>query len=131
MLTMTYPARITPTEDHYHIVVPQFNIIQDSKTPDGAIQKAKEQICIHLASCVDTGGEIPAAEPIGEAENGSSTAMISIDMAAYMRDNGKKKVRKNVYIPAWLETVAEKQGVNFSRTLQAALLTSLGYNSAE
>ena len=112
-------------------MVPQFNIIQDSKTPDGAIQKAKEQICIHLASCVDTVGEIPAAEPIGEAENGSSTAMISIDMAAYMRDNGKKKVRKNVYIPAWLETVAEKQGVNFSRTLQAALLTSLGYNSAE
>ena len=32
-------------------------------------------------------------------------------------------VRKNVTIPAWLDTFAEKQSINFSRVLQEALLT--------
>lgn len=41
---------------------------------------------------------------------------------------GKKAVRKNLTIPAWLNTSAEAQGVNFSQVLQEALEARLTAN---
>ena len=35
---------------------------------------------------------------------------------------GEKTVRKNISIPAWLNTYGEKNNINFSRVLQEALL---------
>ena len=45
-------------------------------------------------------------------------------MDAYAEKYGSKAVRKNLTIPAWLNTFAEKQHVNFSQVLTDAL-TSL------
>ena len=38
----------------------------------------------------------------------------------------KKAVRKNISLPSWLNEKAEKEGINFSRVLQEALLDKLG-----
>ena len=42
-------------------------------------------------------------------------------MDAYAEKYGNKAVRKNLTIPAWLNTFAEKQHVNFSQVLTDAL----------
>ena len=42
-------------------------------------------------------------------------------MDAYAEKYGKKAVRKNLTIPAWLNTFAETQKVNFSQLLTEAL----------
>ena len=42
-------------------------------------------------------------------------------MDAYAERYGKKAVRKNLTIPAWLNTFAEKNSINFSQVLQEAL----------
>ena len=47
--------------------------------------------------------------------------MVVLDMDAYTEKYGKKAVRKNLTIPAWLNTFAEKQQVNFSQVLTDAL----------
>ncbi len=49
--------------------------------------------------------------------------MIVLDMDTYAEKYGEKAVRKNLTIPAWLNTFAEENHVNFSQVLQNALIT--------
>ena len=46
-----------------------------------------------------------------------------LDMDAYAEKYGEKAVRKNLTIPAWLNTFAEANNINFSKVLQDALLS--------
>lgn len=46
-----------------------------------------------------------------------------LDIEAYAEKYGEKSVRKNFTIPAWLNTFAEKNNINFSQVLQEALLS--------
>jgi len=50
--------------------------------------------------------------------------MLVLDMDAYAEKYGNKAVRKNLTIPAWLNTFAEARHINFSQILQESL-TSL------
>lgn len=52
--------------------------------------------------------------------------LILLDMDAYAEKYGQKAIRKNCTIPAWLNTMAERSGVNFSAVLQQALMERLG-----
>ena len=45
-----------------------------------------------------------------------------LDIDKYAEQYGDKAVRKNVTIPAWLNTFAEKKKINFSQVLQEAIL---------
>ena len=49
---------------------------------------------------------------------------VVLDMDSYAEKYGDKAVRKNLTIPAWLNTFAEQNHLNFSQVLQDAL-TSL------
>lgn len=60
-------------------------------------------------------------EEVQPKDNGQVN-MILLDMDQYAERYGEKAVRKNVTIPAWLNTFAEKQRINFSQVLQEALL---------
>jgi len=42
-------------------------------------------------------------------------------MDAYAEKYGEKAVRKNLTIPAWLNTFAESQNVNYSQVLKDSL----------
>lgn len=129
MLKTTYPALITPTELGFRIEVPQFDITVEAEAAADGIQMARNQICTALSSCVDTRGELPAAEPLAALAAGSTTTLIDVDMGNYMLQYSTKSVHKNVSIPAWLDTEAKKKRINLSRTLQNALLTCLGHKS--
>ena len=45
-----------------------------------------------------------------------------LDIDSYAEKYGEKAVRKNITIPAWLNTYGEKNNINFSKVLQDALL---------
>ena len=49
--------------------------------------------------------------------------MVALDMDSYAAKYGSKAVRKNVTIPAWLDTWAESAGINYSGALRDALET--------
>ena len=129
MLKTTYPALITPTERGFRIEVPQFDITVEAEAAADGIQMARNQICTMLLSCVDTRGELPAAEPLAALAAGYTTTLIDVDMGSYMLQYSTKSVHKNVSIPAWLDTEAKKKRINLSQTLQNALLTCLGHKS--
>lgn len=46
-----------------------------------------------------------------------------LDIDAYEEKYGEKAVRKNLSIPAWLNTFAEKNNINFSKLLQDTLFS--------
>ena len=49
--------------------------------------------------------------------------MLLLDIDAYEEKYGEKSVRKNLTIPAWLNTFAEKNNINFSKLLQETLFS--------
>ena len=55
--------------------------------------------------------------------------LILIDMDVYSKTHSSKAVKKTLTIPAWLNDIAENQNVNFSQTLQKALIHELGIES--
>ena len=51
---------------------------------------------------------------------------MDIDSSEYRRKIDTKKVRRNVALPSWLNYEAEHAGINVSRVLQEALMSTLG-----
>jgi len=43
----------------------------------------------------------------------------------YRKLHDKKAIKKTLSIPRWLDTIAEKENVNFSNVLQNALIKQL------
>ena len=74
---------------------------------------------------LEDGEQIPRASDYSEitVEDGCMLNMLLLDIDAYEEKYGEKAVRKNLTIPAWLNTFAEKNNINFSKLLQDALFS--------
>jgi hypothetical protein len=75
---------------------------------------------------LEDGNPVPAASTVESISlsDGEFVSLLVLDMDAYAEKYGDKAVRKNLTIPAWLNTYAEQKHVNFSQVLTDAL-TSL------
>ena len=77
-------------------------------------------------------GELEYGQPIPHAspqeaikpEPGSFVNLLALDIDEYAKKYGTKVVRKNVTIPAWLNTFAESQHINFSQALLSININS-------
>ena len=56
---------------------------------------------------------------------GAFVTMVSVDVTEYAREHFERSVRKTLTIPAWLNKAAQEKHINFSQTLQEALLAKL------
>ena len=72
---------------------------------------------------LEDGKPAPKASPLESItpEAGGLVNMLVLDMDAYAEKYGEKAVRKNLTIPAWLNTFAESNHINFSKVLQDSL----------
>jgi len=85
---------------------------------------AEEALGLYLASRLDAGLETKAPSPFGKLKSKEGiVCYISADPGKY-RKNGRS-IKKTLTIPEWLNTEAEKTGVNFSAVLQEALRLKL------
>ncbi len=55
----------------------------------------------------------------------TTVSMVAVDVEAYAKQHFDKAVRKNVTIPKWLNDTAIERGINFSQTLQEALMQKI------
>lgn len=139
MLSM-YPACFYKEDDGYSVIFPDLNYLAtQGDTLEDAMEMAVECLAAHLHSCKADSEAVPAPssltdidpvaiskevspdEPIGEA----FVNMVSVDVEAYAKAHFEKSVRKTLTIPAWLNTAALEQGINFSQTLQEALISKV------
>lgn len=72
---------------------------------------------------LEDGRPIPPASDVNavQPEQGGFVSMLVLEMDSYAEKFGNKAVRKNLTIPAWLNTFAESRHINFSQVLQDSL----------
>ena len=58
-------------------------------------------------------------------EKNQFVTFVGIDMNEYRRKHNNKSVKKTLTIPVWLNTISEKNNINFSQVLQEALKEKL------
>lgn len=125
-----YPAIFTPNElDGYCVEFPDIPgcVTQGTDIPD-ALAKAADALCLMLYDMEENSEAIPTpSEPASVAAPSSGfVSMVYCDTLEYRRLYENKAVKKTLTVPAWLNTAAERQGINFSATLQQALMHQLG-----
>lgn len=59
-------------------------------------------------------------------DKGEFINLVAVDTVEYRNLNDSRAIKKTLTIPNWLNTRAEKVGINFSQVLQTALKEKLG-----
>ena len=132
-MKLIYPACFYPDDDNknfFTVVFPDLKgAVTEGKTLLDAVEMASDCACGWILSSIENGESIPKPTSISqvkadEYENGFVN-LIVLDIDSYAEKYGEKAVRKNCTIPSWLNTLAERENINFSAVLQEALKQKL------
>ena len=133
-----YPACFFKDETGYSVVFPDLNWLATSGSTEAeAMNMAVDCLAGYLYSLRNDGEQAPVASAMGDVSldavakeldadtNGSFVNMVSVDVAEYAKEHFEKSVRKTLTIPSWLNVAAQEKKINFSQTLQEALLAKI------
>ena len=133
-----YPACFFKEENGYSVVFPDLNWLATSgRNETDAMNMAVECLAGYLFSLKNDGEQEPAASAMSDISlediakeldadtDGAFVNMVSVDVAEYARTHFEKSVRKTLTIPAWLNIAAQEKKINFSQTLQDALIAKI------
>ena len=127
-MKLIYPAVFYPFSDGSGGYVVEFpdlpGCVTEGKNLEDAFENATDAASGWVLDELEEGNAVRKASSYDSVEKreGGQVNMVLLDMDAYAEQYGEKAVRKNVTIPAWLNSYAEKQKINFSQVLQDALL---------
>jgi len=126
-MKLTYPACFyrDDTSDAYAVVVPDLpGCVSGGDSLADAILMATDAASGWILDELEDGKEIPDASRFEDVQpdTGGFVNMLVLDMSVYAEKYGDKAVRKNLTIPAWLNTFAESKHINFSQVLQESLI---------
>ncbi|MCD8344062.1 MAG: type II toxin-antitoxin system HicB family antitoxin [Oscillospiraceae bacterium] len=125
-MKLVYPALFSTWEEGsgYTVEFPDLpGCVTEGATLAEAIEMAEDAASGWVLGELEDGNPIPpASSPASvSAADGEFVSAVVLDMDAYAEKYGNKAVRKNLTIPAWLNTFAEKQHLSFSKVLTDAL----------
>jgi predicted RNase H-like HicB family nuclease len=122
-----YPAIFTPEAGAYSVIFPDLEIATSGETLVEAMDMAQDALCLQLYDLEEHKEAIPAASSITDLDcpTGSFASLIECDTMEYRRYYDNKAVKKTLSIPSWLNTMAEREDINFSAVLQKALKAEL------
>ena len=126
-MKLIYPAIFTPCveKDGYTVEVPDLpGCVTEGGSLADAIDMAIDAASGWILDELEDGNAYPAPHDYADvsAPEGSFVNLIVLDMDSYAEKYGNKAVRKNITIPAWLNTFGEKNNLNFSKVLTDALM---------
>ncbi|MDR3243091.1 MAG: type II toxin-antitoxin system HicB family antitoxin [Clostridiales Family XIII bacterium] len=125
-MKLTYPACFYKDEetDAYAVEVPDLpGCATGGDTLADAMLMGIDAASGWVLTELEEGRPAPVASAIDaiQPESGGFVSLLVLDMDTYAEKYGDKAVRKNLTIPAWLNTFAEANHVNFSQVLQNSL----------
>lgn len=124
-LLLTYPAIFTQEDDSYWVkFIDLEGCFSDGKTLAEAMENAKEAMGLYLEDLSEYPKCTTDFSNINLDKN-QIISFVSINMEEHKRKYETKSVKKTLSIPAWLNTMAENQDINFSQLLQSALMEKL------
>ncbi|MCD8122010.1 MAG: type II toxin-antitoxin system HicB family antitoxin [Clostridiales bacterium] len=127
-MKLVYPAVFTPCEElsGYTVEIPDLpGCVTEGRSLVEAIEMGEDAASGWILDEMEDGNAYPAPSDYKAiaCPAGSFVNLLVLDMDAYAEKYGSKSVRKNITIPAWLNTYGEKNNINFSKVLQDALVT--------
>ncbi len=126
-MKLIYPAIFTACEEKegYTVQVPDLpGCVTEGDDLANAIEMGVDAASGWILTELEDGRSYPPASKHGAivAPEGSFVNLLVLDIDAYAEKYGNKAVRKNITIPAWLNTYGEKNNINFSKLLTDALM---------
>lgn len=133
-----YPACFFKEESGYSVIFPDLNDLATcGNTLDEALTMAVDCLAGYLYWLQKDGEFAPAASPIDKinlteiaealevSTDEAFVNIVTVDVAEYAKTHFEKSVKKTLTIPAWLNSAALEQNINFSQVLQDALKAKL------
>ncbi len=123
-----YTAIITPDEDDscFFARVPDLpGCITTGKDFLDAIEQITDAASIWLVDAEeDRPNDIqpPTPQHLIERPDNAILTVLQLDTIAYRASIDTRAVRKNVSLPAWMATLADKRNINCSQVLQDSLM---------
>lgn len=126
--TYIYPAIFEISENGISIEFPDLpGCLPCAENTAQAVVNAKEALLLHLYGMEEDNESIP--EPTSfdkiKLEKNQSVMLIEVYMPPFREKQHKRFVKKTLSIPSWINSQAEYAGINFSQTLQEALIEKL------
>ncbi len=128
-------------EGGYSVFVPDLeDATTCGDTLENAMYMAEDLIAGLILDKIEEGDKIPHASKIEdvsfeklekslEIENWNYVSKfktyIAVDISAFAEKWGKELIKKTVNIPKWVNTKAEELKINFSKTLEEALIEKI------
>ena len=122
-----YPAIFHDEDNSFWVEFPGLpGCVTQGETFEDAYNMATEALGLYLET-EENVFEYPKALNIDKTtlDKNSYIVMIEFDEVEYLKKYGKQAVKKTLTIPEWLNKLAERENINFSQTLQNALMEQL------
>ena len=124
-LLLTYPAIFTFEDNQYWVkFIDLEGCYSDGDTLAEALENAKEAMGLYLEDLSEYPKCTMDISKI-KLEKNQLVSFVSVNLDEHKKKYETKSVKKTLSIPAWLNTIAEKENVNFSQLLQKALMETL------
>lgn len=128
MAKYVYPAIFKKEKKLYSVNFPDFeNCYTQGESLQDALEMASDVLCLTLYNLEETCSRVPSASnpyKIKITEN-EMVSLVSCDTLEYRKFYDNRAVKKTLTIPAWLNKMSEREGINFSALLQRALKAEL------
>ena len=124
-ILLTYPAIFTFEDNQYWVeFVDLKGCFSDGITLPEAMENAKEAMGLYLEDLTEYPQCTTDIKNI-KLEDNQIVSFVTVNLTEHKKKYENKSVKKTLSIPAWLNTIAEKENVNFSQILQKALMETL------
>lgn len=127
-MAMIYPALLEVRDGGKYVArVPD---VPGCVTSGRTIEEVFENIRDALAGCLcvleDEDESLPTpSDPATVARDDATVILVDVDLLRYREETDTRAVRKNVSMPAWMATMADKHNLNCSQLLQKAIRNEL------
>ena len=129
-MKLVYPAVLTPWDDGngYTITVPDLpGCVSEGDSIPEALLMGTDAASGWVLDELEDGKPAPASSTLSDATSkapeGSIVSYLVLDMDSYAERYGKRAVRKNITIPAYMNAYIEDNGLSLSEITQKAIDT--------
>lgn len=130
-MKLYYPAVFTKSDFGYTVEFPDLpGCVTQGETLEEAFEMAEDVASGWILTSIEDGEDIPKPSEIDMLKSPSVFInFVGLDIEEYAKQYSTKSVKKTLTIPEWLNRLAEKEEINFSKELQKALKIKLGFTA--
>lgn len=129
-MKLFYPAVFYYEENSYTVEFPDLpGCVTQADDLENAFAMAAEVASGWILTSIEDDEEISPPSSIEQLQIEDTYSFInyvSLDIDEYAKKHSTKAIKKTLTIPEWLNILAEKENINFSKELQLALKKKLG-----